>query len=514
MSFLLSLFVLGVLQWIILYRVITATTVEYKYVNESLFWQNAVTYCDIVLNGSLADGNIMSLPAVNESTSDLWIGRYSAYTHWTWITGCFRYSIVQDARVLSIRFNSVVNCHSNCNTTYVALVGTSCYCLPGRPDDINGSPSCNIACNGNKNELCGGNDAVSVYQKEISGSSNFATLPNEGNQPCGSITETDNSVLYFQRNCVEKFEYICKIYSSDENQFKTYPFPGYFSWDVSNNFCRTNNGSLWDIQSAAQYDGYLRESFDGDIWIGLYRLQNTFTIQERKPDDPKSMITCSYYDQGQIIEKTSQECQSEKKSFFCRIERKSDTSITSSPSIINSGAIAGIIIGILLIISVIFIAVIIFSRSKRKRNILGTPQLSEKPLNEDSTAQPIESTYAEANPVHGYGSESYSTVRKDDGIYNETEEGEYDVLHKSRERAQNDNHNEDYYDHTGKELYNHIGDTGNDKNYKHNHSAPEQISIQTENVYDHTVTSDRPNHVSTNKTQLNLNENLYSGTET
>ncbi|KAK3106294.1 hypothetical protein FSP39_017180 [Pinctada imbricata] len=220
------------------------------------------------MNGQLMMSNALNRDIINscpeiDTNQRFWVGEYKTLSPWFEIIGCFAKTDVQYNETYDNSFrNEVSVCHRVCNTTYIGLQDKMCYCIN---EDFNGiqnsaSSSCNIVCDGNSAEYCGGNDVMNVYRTA-------RYIPTEDICPFGDIclcSQMDcqlTGVAYTARPCQERMQGAC-------GDWVVNSVPD--SWSASNERC-SQQGYLTNQDNSLSFCENRQFSSPESFWVGVFR---------------------------------------------------------------------------------------------------------------------------------------------------------------------------------------------------------------------------------------------------
>ncbi|XP_052214281.1 tolloid-like protein 1 [Dreissena polymorpha] len=140
-------------------------------------WESANTECE-QNGGKLMEPDLDYLDTYRESiiewmgahnVSNVWVRKY--FTPWVSLKGCTRETHVHPQKTYTVQNNQQKICQYLCsNYNYFGLKGRDCVCLNDVASSyvvVSAFASCKFSCKGNTEELCGGENAYTVYKNNI-----------------------------------------------------------------------------------------------------------------------------------------------------------------------------------------------------------------------------------------------------------------------------------------------------------------------------------------------------------
>ena len=270
--------------------------------------QKAVKECSnrgkTLMNYKDVTANSRSLKYLSqlEDGASAWIDGYAEYSPFVAWVGCFSSTIDWlNVPLVRLEGNSVLSCLKRCKdkddqTKYIGVKQTSCYCIRNYNrmtelwSTIVNKQLCNMSCEYNAVDSCGGHSHISVYILSLS----IRWAPSEPSEkPCVYIKKSQTSYNAYTASChtIEALAlngYFCAYnFKLDVNQTSCsakYENKRYcvmkeaVSRQGAYEGCTRRNGILADLAHAQRILQYVVDNNE-KYWIGVYRTFGLYDIR-------------------------------------------------------------------------------------------------------------------------------------------------------------------------------------------------------------------------------------------
>ncbi|CAG2205856.1 unnamed protein product [Mytilus edulis] len=280
--------------WILFFIHFHYATCIYQVAQEGKSWEDSQRYCNMN-NGQLAHVYSMNLiPDSWKSRNGFWVGGLLNDKGFNWITKikgkdaeiplaplifhrrCYRPSFILGGH--AIQNLSAEKCFKQCK--WKGVIGLkSFYCLCEenlRNFSRTVDDHCDVKCDGNPSELCGGPKGVSMYNLNNKAVLWGANEPNEKYE-CVYIRKQQgqNDLLWLTSSCNMRMRYICHFEDHEACGVKKHCLRSSIqpdTWQASIEGCRLLNGTTAIVDVNMMYDNEdISLLPPGEYWVGLKR---------------------------------------------------------------------------------------------------------------------------------------------------------------------------------------------------------------------------------------------------
>ncbi|XP_041379005.1 uncharacterized protein LOC121391428 isoform X2 [Gigantopelta aegis] len=186
-----------------------------------------------------------------------WIGAKVMYSSWTWTedrSTLFKYegyrNVTEEDKHAKIFWyrNQAVRCYTECNTKYIGLQGTKCFCV--QSPNLSPENTAQDRCWGNSQEYCGTEHGMSVYKAEY------------------GLLSDDIMEIKTEKQCqAKKYGRVCICTGDDSCEDGVMVYANKLNWTAANQSCPLINLSGNDVSKAVYDSIHVSTSH----WIGLSR---------------------------------------------------------------------------------------------------------------------------------------------------------------------------------------------------------------------------------------------------
>ncbi|XP_062603617.1 uncharacterized protein LOC134265429 [Saccostrea cucullata] len=266
------------------------------------------------MRSTILNRNIIENCGEIDSNKRFWVGEHRTLSSWFEITGCFLDSEIQT----NVSFdnsdrNEASVCYEMCqDSPYVGLKNNTCFCIDTSPGNQADLP-CNLQCQGNEAEQCGGDGVVSVYRKATTTPDN-ALCPQQEMCLCSQMDCLPSGASFSSRPCSTELFGACGYgYMTDTKK----------SWNVSNHNC-IKQGFLANQENSQEFCRNRIITWPQTYWSGVFRSAiNNVDMGYGGSRDP--LLYCFSFRRGSLLDKegsvtiSPDTCYSEKLPFICEI---------------------------------------------------------------------------------------------------------------------------------------------------------------------------------------------------
>ncbi|XP_061177728.1 uncharacterized protein LOC133186510 [Saccostrea echinata] len=291
---------------------------ELLYFEEEKSWIEARDVCrnynGKLMRSTILNRNIIENCGEIDPKKRFWVGEHRTLSSWFEITGCFADNEIQ----ANVTFdnsdrNEASVCYEMCqDSPYVGLKNNTCFCIDSSPANQADLP-CDLQCQGNEAEQCGGDGVVSVYRKATTTPDN-TLCPQQEMCLCSQMDCLPSGASFSSRPCVTELYGACGYgYMTDTKK----------SWNVSNHNC-IKQGFLANQENSQEFCRNRIITWPQTYWSGVFRsVINNVDMGSDGSRDP--LLYCFSLRRGSLLDKegsvtiSPDTCYSERLPFICEI---------------------------------------------------------------------------------------------------------------------------------------------------------------------------------------------------
>ncbi|KAL5010421.1 hypothetical protein ScPMuIL_012726 [Solemya velum] len=225
-----------------------------------------------------------------QRSDEVWIGGALIDKGWEWLSGeddgekgggklhehegCFKPAYVTGGVIF--HDNSAEKCFKKCKFKgAIGLKKNICICEKDIESVLEvDKPLCNLPCEGNLHELCGGIFAISIYQAN-NRTVNWAQGEPKSFKACAFIRKSEDggSLEWYSSVCETRIRYLCQFANNSkcgtENKcFRWSSSPD--TWENAKKYCEYEGGQLAEVDSTQETIPKMPPT---EFWIGLQRIR-------------------------------------------------------------------------------------------------------------------------------------------------------------------------------------------------------------------------------------------------